>query len=641
MRRTILFCLVMLLCLTTNAAVKKTSLKVLYVGGHSDMETFGEDVDSVKNAQSVALRTAAWEQYLKDYFTTVKTVTAEEYNYKLSYDYDVTIMDGVPAMPLKPRQNVKDGNKFVKIIYAQYFPEDFDRPVITIAEAGETVGRYLGLKTDWYCLCLDRYAHSMRTDHPIFKGPYKVNITLEDKLTPEGALSFAKMLGEQLPATTPMWAVNTTGYMESRGYKVGMVSRPWGFEDSPEAEWISSGLCAKSIDAVALGRQANFFHWGFAGSPADFTEEAKPLFANTVVYMKQFAGQHIIARKMFESISTRIEARENAYRVTAECYEDYKETIGQFNEQTQRMVDSLKAVKAAGGTIGQQEAFYLQWQPQAIPSREDFLRQNAGSLYDRYGTDEAAYARYYKENAAYFYGSFNDYGLMLDEDAKSLGLANNDLHLLDKAIEIWQKGDEKGKRILHRYTLLRYDNPQQFAQWIEKYRRQLFFTESGGWLWLVNSQDKNVEGNDYSVLKYNEVPEQKTPEISGSTDKQNPVMVSAVVNDCVTGDGKEVVIRIKMHPGFHIYGFVAEQDPYIATTFDFQLPEGWEKDGDLLIPSFTTTGDYGTTIYSGDVIFRQRIKGSGKGNLKLTVGYQTCDDHACLPPRDVDFTFGL
>lgn len=36
---------------------------------------------------------------------------------------------------------------------------------------------------------------------------------------------------------------------------------------------------------------------------------------------------------------------------------------------------------------------------------------------------------------------------------------------------------------------------------------------SGGWVWLVNSQDKNVPGNDYSVLKYNEVPEQKTPEI--------------------------------------------------------------------------------------------------------------------------------
>lgn len=36
-----------------------------------------------------------------------------------------------------------------------------------------------------------------------------------------------------------------------------------GFEDSPEAEVISSGVCAKSLDAVAIGRHGNFFHWGF------------------------------------------------------------------------------------------------------------------------------------------------------------------------------------------------------------------------------------------------------------------------------------------------------------------------------------------------------------------------------------------
>jgi hypothetical protein len=639
MKRLINFTLLACLTIMAQAAVKKTNLRVLYVGGHSNMETFGTDYDKEANAKSITERMASFEQFLREYFTTVKVIDAKDYNYRLSYDYDVTVMDGEPT-PLKPKEMVREGQRVTRVIYGQYFPDDFDCPVLTIAELGETVGRRLGVKTDWYCLCLDQWALGMRTEHPIFKGPYKVKMTLVDRPTPDGAKEFAPLVGETLPETTKMWHVNTKGYMTHPGFKVGMVSRPWGFEDSPEAEWISSGNCAKSIDAMALGRHANFFHWGFAAAPMDMTDEAKPLLANAIIYISKFAGQHVVARKLYEGISTRIEARENAYRVTRECYDDYKVSIEKFNSQMQQYADSIKAVAAGGGKVGEREAMYLQWQPQPIPTRDDFLREMAGALYEEFGANEAAYAKYYAENTPYFYGSFEDYGLKLDEDAKSLGIPNNDLRLMDKAVEIWQNGDEKGRRLLERYTLLRYDTPQQYAQWLKKYRSKLFFTESGGWLWLVNSQDKNVEGNDYSILKYNEVPQQKTPEITEQTDPMNPVLVSSMVNDLPSG-GKELLVRIKIHPGWHIYGYVAEQDPYIATTFDLQLPDGWQKDGDMQLPAFRTDGEYGTTIYEGDVLFRQRLKGSGHGQLKLIVNFQTCDNHACLPPRDVEFSFDL
>jgi hypothetical protein len=639
MKRLIILTLLACLTIMAQATVKKTNLRVLYVGGHSNMETFGTDYDKEANAKSITERMASFEQFLREYFTTVKVIDAKDYNYRLSYDYDVTVMDGEPT-PLKPKEMVREGQRVTRVIYGQYFPDDFDCPVLTIAELGETVGRRLGVKTDWYCLCLDQWALGMRTEHPIFKGPYKVKMTLVDRPTPDGAKEFAPLVGETLPETTKMWHVNTKGYMTHPGFKVGMVSRPWGFEDSPEAEWISSGNCAKSIDAMALGRHANFFHWGFAAAPMDMTDEAKPLLANAIIYISKFAGQHVVARKLYEGISTRIEARENAYRVTRECYDDYKVSIEKFNSQMQQYADSIKAVAAGGGKVGEREAMYLQWQPQPIPTRDDFLREMAGALYEEFGANEAAYAKYYAENTPYFYGSFEDYGLKLDEDAKSLGIPNNDLRLMDKAVEIWQNGDEKGRRLLERYTLLRYDTPQQYAQWLKKYRSKLFFTESGGWLWLVNSQDKNVEGNDYSILKYNEVPQQKTPEITEQTDPMNPVLVSSMVNDLPSG-GKELLVRIKIHPGWHIYGYVAEQDPYIATTFDLQLPDGWQKDGDMQLPAFRTDGEYGTTIYEGDVLFRQRLKGSGHGQLKLIVNFQTCDNHACLPPRDVEFSFDL
>ncbi len=639
MKKLLTLCLLLMATVAMSGAVKKTNLKVLYVGGHSNMETYATDYDSVANARSIEERKASFEQFLNTYFTTVKVIDARDYSYLMSNDYDVTVMDGQPN-PIEPRHDIMDGQRFVKRIEAKYFPDDFDRPVLTIAELGKTIGGRLGLKTDWYCLCLDQWALGMRTEHPIFKGPYKVTMTLVDRPTPDGAKEFAPMVGQTLPDMTPMWRVNTKGYMTDPNFKVGMVSRPWGFEDSPEAEWISSGNCAKSIDAMALGRHGSFFHWGFAAAPMDMTDEAKPLLANAIVYISKFAGQKIIARKLYEGIATRIEAKENAYRVTRQCYDDYKASIEDFNSRMQHFADSIKAVAAAGGTVGEREAMYLQWQPQPIPSREDFLREMAGPLYNDFGTNEAAYAKYYAENTPYFYGEFGSYGLKLDEDAKSLAIPNNSLSLLEKAIDLWMTGKDvdKGRRLLERYTLLRYDTPQQYRQWITKNHDRLFFTESGGWVWLVNSQDKNVEGNDYGVLHYNELPERPKPAISQEPDRMNPVVVSAMVAD--RPGGKDLVIRIKMLAGWHIYGYVSEQDPYIPTTFDIELPEGWQKDGDMQLPRFRTEPT-GTTLYEGDVVLRQPLKGSGHGTLRLTVNYQTCDDHACLPPRDVVFTLEI
>lgn len=64
----------LLACIATMAATaKKTNLKVLYVGGHSDMEIFGErNYDKDAYAKSVETRTAAWKSFLETYFTTVK-----------------------------------------------------------------------------------------------------------------------------------------------------------------------------------------------------------------------------------------------------------------------------------------------------------------------------------------------------------------------------------------------------------------------------------------------------------------------------------------------------------------------------------------------------------------------------------------
>ena len=84
MKKNLLFCALLMVSLTMMGAVKKTKLRVLYVGGHSNIETFATDYDKAENERSMKERMASFEQFLNQYFTTVKVVMADDYNYKMS-----------------------------------------------------------------------------------------------------------------------------------------------------------------------------------------------------------------------------------------------------------------------------------------------------------------------------------------------------------------------------------------------------------------------------------------------------------------------------------------------------------------------------------------------------------------------------
>lgn len=625
--------LALLACIATMAAtVKKTNLKVLYVGGHSDIETFGNNnYDKAENAKSIVARTAAWKSFLETYFTTVKVVKGEDYSYKMSYDYDVTIIDGDPK-PLEPRRMVYQNGKFAKMIYGKYFPEDFDRPVITIADESETTGRRLGVKNDWYCLCLLGHAYNMNTKNAIFKGPYKVKLTWVDRPTPTGAKEYAEITREKLPATLPMWKVQNKDYNNTKGYKIGMVTREWGYLDSPDTEIISGGESAKSYGAISIGRHANFLHWGFSASPTDMTEEAKPVFLNAVVYISKFAGHRIIARKLNEGISTRTSVDERKYALSKENYEAYKNLIAQSNQAMKQMADSLKKVEAAGGKLSDTEKLYIQMgdNPQPVPSYIDYVKDRAGDLYEKFGTNSDEYVKYYTDNRPYFYGNFNNYDVKLDEDAKSLGIANNDKRILAKAISMWENDQdvEKAKRILYRYTLLRYDNAKQWRLWYNKYQSKLFFTESGGWLWLVNDLAPKTPGNDYSILKFNEINE-KAP-MAEKASKEDPVAFST--STIKESNGGEIIIRMKIYPDYHIYSVVSDQDPYIETKYEFQTEGDIKLDGDLQKPAGKLLAGSKSVIYEGEQVLRQKFTGKN-GSITLNITYQACDSHACLMPK--------
>jgi hypothetical protein len=125
----------------------------------------------------------------------------------------------------------------------------------------------------------------MRLDHAIFHSPLEPKIEIVAKPKPEGYDAWEK----DLPASFPMWHVQDGEVGKTVDY--GIVSQPYGFEDSPDCEYISSGVNSKGPKSMALGRQGNWFLWGFAGDPTQMTDSARQVFLNSIVWMRKFDGQ--------------------------------------------------------------------------------------------------------------------------------------------------------------------------------------------------------------------------------------------------------------------------------------------------------------------------------------------------------------
>ncbi|MBQ3827551.1 MAG: hypothetical protein II812_05310 [Prevotella sp.] len=639
----IIIAFLLLLSCTTQGAVKKTNLSVLYVGGNSNIDGTSVKVDRTVIEQSIMDRTASFDTFLRTYFKEVKVVKDRDYKCQMSDSYDVTIIDG-SILPLNIEELETAYKEKRQAPTPIFFPDGFSRPVITIAEVSPAIGRSFGYKADWFCQCLDADAHTFDKTHPIFNKPYKVKLTMREKPTPEGAEIYAAAQGIKLSPTTPMWQVQKKGYITDPGFKIGMVSRPSGFNDSPDAESISGGVSTKSIDAVAIGRHGSFLHWGFSASPSDMTEEAKVVFANAIVYISNYAGHKIIARKLNDRIQTRFDVDMLAFSVSKEAYDHQAKQYTSHNKMALETQKVAKEKQAKGEALTSMESMFLNFKPISVGDYPSFLRSHAGRMYETFGDDITAYKRYYEENMPYFYGGM---GLSIDEDVKSLGIDNHDKRLLDKAISMLENNTdvEKALRILKRYTLCRYDNAADWRNWYNRYADKLFFTESGGWLFLVNSQDPSTPGNDYSILKKEQAQmtrqrpsangdNRRAPRQNLTTSDEKPVAAAVFVRDVAEGK-KEVMLRVKIHEGYHIYGVVSDQDPYIPTTIEILPPEGCELDGQLQQPTYRVLNSTGTTVYEGDIIFRQQIKGDGKGAIKCKINFQCCDESICFPPQEI------
>lgn len=136
------------------------------------------------------------------------------------------------------------------------------------------------------------------------------------------------------------------------------------------------------------------------------------------------------------------------------------------------------------------------------------------------------------------------------------------------------------------------------------------------------------------------------PRLAGAQMPADPVTWTA---DATKGSGKIYQIRISsvLKTGWHIYAIEAGGDgTLIPTTFSFKpapgggMPAVVKAVGKPKAMNFT--GVDGTAyVYEGKTDFTTSVSGAPGQILNLTIGYQSCNEQMCLPPKQKVITIKL
>ncbi len=292
----------------------------------------------------------------------------------------------------------------------------------------------------------------MRLEHPIFKGPLTAEIPTHEIATP------AEYHDAQDAPRLVAWTVQDGTLGDTVDY--GLVSGPFGFEDSPDAEWISGGSNSKYARAVALGRHGNWFLWGFAGDPTQMTPAARAVFLNAVAWMDRFDGHGPLVA--MSSGTAKYLARDG---VVATC-----------------------------GFIGEE--------PDGTGA-EYYLTQFPRRVIKEVGLHGPKLARYYQERLEYLradlvrarLGSSEIDACHLDADAtlEARGVGNRSPAFLALVQNLLAHGGADGAtaaELVARY--LPADAPREaapFAAWVAERRERMYFSDRYGYRWFVAPTD--------------------------------------------------------------------------------------------------------------------------------------------------------
>ncbi len=600
-------------------------LKILYVGSDPSRPNPIAEAKSgwLKRAHEMEpTRMPAFKAFLEQHFKTVKVVDARDYKPVLSNDYDVTIFDGQPQ-PIVPEQKIKDANgRITKVIMAEYLPKNFSKPVVFISGTGGMVCS-TGIKLVPECVCLGADAFNINTGHEIFKSPVPVSLTMTKKETPV----VARLFGKDLPEQIPMWRVQKESVYEGTSYPPGVVYFHLGL-DEPDAEFISGGVSAKDQHAAAIARHGNFLLWGFNATPPEMTEEARKVFLNSICYIKKFDGQLPVVR------------------IVLNPYPQERAAVAMANSLvSSNGFNRYKDMWTKDAKPGQ-EIPVIEWDS-FLQQRFDYVKSFAGIDSVNIKKDTLSIVHYLQNNLKYFNGVLGDgngsiANGIIDQDAKSLGIANNDPRLLDACVSLLaqSKDTEKALRLLKRYTNENYSTASEWRNWLNKNRQNLFFTEAGGYKFIVAPASwKQLDKRAGNLGKVSSIAQKGLLAINcGTPDKLNPVVWGGNLVDDAEAKRKFLLLKVKLLRNWHIYSYVPEDSPFIQSQLSLTLPTGVKKLGDWQASAAKPlAGSPGVMIYEDEVTFVQELsltKKPVKGS-KATINlyYQACDASQCLPPE--------
>lgn len=578
--------------MVSQSKIKKSDLKILIVAHNPDsLQTngYGSPV-SPRYAELAKTRGKEYKKLLEPYFKTVKLMNSEDYDYTMSDHYDVTVMDDLP----KPIESVdlglyRSGESIVRgdqvMTYDRYLPDNFDRAIIMTGLLTDDMTFIASSKFLTQCHCLNAHAFNIKTSHEIFNTPYKVNLPYEHRPTPKPLKKYYS--GIDFPNEMDMWRVQTESPDDGNGYMIGQILVGMGFDDSPDCEFISGGHSIKDITGMALGRSGNIFHWGFSASPDFMTASAKQVFINTVFYMAQFNGKKPI----------------------------------------------VKMVKGEG----------REWVDEFCFRKTGQLIDHKNKTYPKAKNEQDTLVKYYTENYDYF---TNPDGLNfeVDYDAKSLGIANNDIQLLDKSITLLEdnKDTDKAFRILKRYTEYDFDTASKWRHWFDTYKEYLFFTELGGYKFKIDTW--NHPELEESIAKFvNESKKVTKPVGSNEVDELKAnIEIKQSGNNTYT-----LQIAVTIEEGWHAYAkLTPETNYFIPTKIELIMPEGSQLIGEMSMPKTFPYEDLkDVEVYKGVSVFNQKFtvdkSFSKNDDFKVMIDYQLCNDYLCKMPTTKEFSINL
>jgi hypothetical protein len=183
--------------------------------------------------------------------------------------------------------------------------------------------------------------------------------------------------------------------------------------DSPEIELLSGGINHKTATAAAIWRQGNLLHFGVDLSPEEMNERGRGLLLNSIVYIAGFTDDRPITH-----------APERAW---PRCG-----------------ADRIVAQKAP-------DQNYVQW----------YFSPKVRAL--GHADDWPTFQAWYAKNRAFLRAERKEHGcLVLDEEARALGVPPGQLEFFPAAIAALTEGGAKAERaatLLRRYASLGPEEP--------------------------------------------------------------------------------------------------------------------------------------------------------------------------------------